>query len=245
MGLFGGSSKTTTNQTQSIASQSQTGDSFASAGDINVSINTLDNGAVQSSLSLADRVTENALVFADNTIKTTSDTLLRSQENALSTALISQQQALAEAAAAREQAIASANSLAQGVITQSGQAMEQMSVFANASFERVADSSDKAMQAVQESTSKSVDQISGAYSQSMDALSQGSKDSLALLSNNANASLSAVSSNASSTQDQMGAVLTDVLTQGQAGLQASAQKSMTWIVGLAAVAVVGVALVRG
>ncbi|WP_417551815.1 hypothetical protein [Marinomonas fungiae] len=290
MGLFGGSNKTTQNQTQSIASQSQMGDSFASANDINV--NVLDQGAVQSALSLADRVVANNQLNSEaasaaslsvinnannnatalsaqinnNAIALAGEAIRSNTETATNSQIISQQamdrlaaeaaasreslkaaqdSALAVANASREQAISATTGMAREALAASTQAQAALTEFANTSFERLGDSSEAAILAQKELSGLAVKTVQTSTEKAMAALQSSSDNNLQNMNSSFMASLNSVNSNAAKTQDQMGAVLTDVLTQGQAGLQASASKSMVWIVGIAAAAVIGVAMMKG
>ncbi|WP_417552873.1 hypothetical protein [Marinomonas fungiae] len=279
MGLFSSSSsKNTTNQTQSLSGQSQTGSVYNAAGDLTL----LDDGAVRSAIALADKVTgqaagnsDNVTALADQAIK--ANGILSEQNNDNATALsaealriaeksasesrdallklqmqqaqerdaaakraqeIAMQQAQERAAAAAQQAAAakqqtealqSANKLqaqtSQHAIEQntalSKSAINDLRIFANEALEEVADYGGNALEAVQKTSSESA---KFANEMSKTAITQ-------------------VSENAMANQKQMNSVLTNVLTQGQAGLQESASKSMIWIVSLAAVGILGIAVI--
>ena len=239
MGFFDStSSKTTNNYTQSSAAQSQFGDSFSA---LNGDITILDGGAVAGALALADKVVSQNQMQAEETSAANIELLQSAADNnaalagmaidnsaALSAASMqalaeSQAQALAAAKAQNEAALKANSQIASQAIAQSGQSMQAVAEFANESFERVADSSDVAVTAVKSTSENAMEQANSAFANSLQAITASNAES----------------------QAQMGDVLTDALTQGQASMQESSQKMVIYIAGFISLALAGVFIFKG
>lgn len=283
MGLFGSSSsKNTTNQTQSLSGQSQTGDVYNAAGDLTL----LDDGAVRSAIALADKVTgqaagnsDNVTALADQAIK--ANGILSEQNNNNATALSAEALRVAESASVRSsQDVKLAAQYAVDTVRheqdQSRLAMlklqEQQAQERNAAAQRALEAekartaaienanrlqAQTSQHAIEQNTNLSksaindlrifaneaLDEVADYGGNALDAVQKTSSESAKFANEMSKTAITQVSENAMANQKQMNSVLTNVLTQGQAGLQESASKSMIWVVSLAAVGILGIAVI--
>ncbi|WP_191601404.1 hypothetical protein [Marinomonas algicola] len=268
MGLFSSSSKKTTeNVSKSQAGQSNTGDINSYNAEAGANITVTDGGAVQSALSLADRVvaqnqakTANESGTAAAVISRANDnnTALAGRFNDNSTALAAQMNNNAIALAGRSMDNSVNVTLAAGKY-----AVDTVTAESAANREALLRNTENTMALVHATNSdalNSTQQMAGqalaANGQAMNAMSQFANESLERVADSQETAIDAattgfqtsiqqLSANQAKSQEQLNNVLSNVMTSGQSEMQADSSKNMVWVVGIAGLAVLAIAMMKG